>query len=193
MILDPAAAIRDFQAAAKDAREVSAGLTELQFHWRPGPEKWSIGECLGHLNSAWGVLPRFDRRIAQGREKGLSGAGPFRASFFGGLYIRSIQPPVRFRLPSPLLYRPPPDTKIEEVLPRFLELQEELQKRVEDSHGLDLGRLRLSSPVTRRFKMSLIEWFAFLAAHQRRHLWQARKVREHPHFPAMDPKAEGRP
>jgi len=184
MRLDPAAAVRDFQAAAQDARDLSAGLTELQFQWRPAPEKWSIGECLDHLNTAWGVLSRFDRRIAEGRSRGLSGAGPFRAGLLGGLYIRSIEPPVRLRLPSPKLYRPRPDLRLEEVLPRFLQLQEQLQRRAEESQGLDLARLRLSSPVTRRFKMSLIEWFAFLAAHQRRHLWQARRVREHESFPA---------
>jgi len=185
MRLGPAAAVRDFQAAAQDARDLSLGLSELQFQWRPAPEKWSIGECLDHLNMAWGMLPRFDRRIAQGREKGLSGTGPFRAGLLAGFYIRSIEPPVRLRLPSPKLYRPRLDLRLEEVLPRFRELQEELQRRVEESRGLDLARLRLSSPVTRRFKMSLAEWFAFLAAHQRRHLWQARRVREHARFPAM--------
>lgn len=185
MRLDPAAAARDFQAAAQDARDLAAGLSELQFQWRPAPEKWSIGECLDHLNNAWGMLPRFDRRIAQGKEKGLSGDGPFRAGLLAAFYIRSIAPPVRLRLPSPKLYRPKPDLRLEEVLPRFRELQEELQKRVEEARGLDLARLRLSSPVTRRFKMSLAEWFAFLAAHQRRHLWQARQVREHLRFPVM--------
>ena len=28
------------------------------------------------------------------------------------------------------------------------------------------------------------EWFAFLVAHERRHLWQAWNVRRHPEFPA---------
>lgn len=185
MRLDPAAAARDFRAAAQDARDLAAGLSELHFQWRPAPEKWSIGECLDHLNNAWGMLPRFDRRIAQGKEKGLSGTGPFRAGFLAAFYIRSIEPPVRLRLPSPKLYRPKPDLRQQEVLPRFRELQEELLRRVEESRGLDLARLRLSSPVTRRFKMSLAEWFAFLAAHQRRHLWQARRVREHTRFPVM--------
>jgi hypothetical protein len=185
MRLDPAAAVRDFQAATQDARDLAAGLSELQLQWRPAPEKWSIGECLDHLNMAWGMLPRFDKRIAQGREKSLSGAGPFRARFLGGLYIRSIEPPVRLRLPSPKLYRPRTDLRLEEILPRFTQLQEELHKRVEEARGLDLARLRLSSPVTRRFKMSLAEWFAFLAAHQRRHLWQARRVREHARFPVV--------
>lgn len=192
MRLDPAAAARDFQTAARDASDLAAGLSELQFLWRPAPEKWSIGECLDHLNMAWGTLSRFDRRIAQGREKGLTADGPFHAGLLGGLYIRSIEPPVRLRLPSPRRYRPRPNLRVEEVLPRFLQLQEELQTRVEESRGLDLARLRLSSPVTRRFKMSLAEWFAFLAAHQRRHLWQARRVREHARFPAMEPGLAGR-
>jgi DinB family protein len=192
--LNPEEARRDFGKAAEDARDLSAGLRDSQFNWQPAPGKWSIGECLEHLNTAYGALPRFDRRIAEGRSRGISAAGPFRAGLIGGLYIRSIEPPVkRLRLPSPKLYRPKPDQRMQEVLPRFLKLQEELARRVEDAKGLDLARLRMSSPVTRRFKMSLIEWFAFLAAHQRRHLWQARRVREDLHFPAMEQEADGAP
>ena len=66
---------------------------------------------------------------------------------------------------------------------RVLELQDEIIRRVIAADGLDLGGIRMSSPISRRFKMSLGQWFAFLAAHERRHLWQAWQVRKDPAFP----------
>jgi hypothetical protein len=38
--------------------------------------------------------------------------------------------------------------------------------------------------VTRLVKISLGQVFPFIAAHERRHLWQARRVREDANFPA---------
>jgi hypothetical protein len=49
--------------------------------------------------------------------------------------------------------------------------------------GLDLKRAVVTSPASRFFRMSLGAYLAFLAAHDRRHLWQARQVREAEAFP----------
>lgn len=43
--------------------------------------------------------------------------------------------------------------------------------------GLDLARIKVTSPVTRLLRLSLGQWLAGLAGHQRRHLWQARQVK----------------
>lgn len=173
-----------FEAAARDARDLTEGLSPTQLGWQPA-EKWSIAECLDHLNSAHRILPRFDKIFAEARRRGDSGSEPYRAGLLAALYIRVAEPPVRrLRFRSPKAYRPRAKEELGDAVPRFLDLQEGLVSRLRDAEGLDLTRLRLSSPVTRRFKMSVAEWFAFLAVHQRRHLWQARRVREHPGFPA---------
>jgi len=173
-----------FEAAARDARDLTQGLSSAQLGWQP-PAKWSIAECLDHLNSGHRILPRFDKMFAEARQQGHSGREPYRAGLLAGLYIRAAEPPVkRLRFKSPKAYRPRPNDELADALPRFLDLQEGLARRTRDAEGLDLNGLRLSSPVTRRFRMSVAEWFAFLAVHQRRHLWQARRVREHPDFPA---------
>lgn len=174
---------RQFEAAARDARDLAVELTTGQLQWRPAG-KWSIAECLDHLNNAERMLPRFDRKLAEARAAGGVRRWPYRSGWIAGLYIRSVEPPVRrLRFRSPRAFRPLPEAELSVALPRFLRLQEDLARRVEESEGVDVSRVRMSSPVVRRFKMSMAEWFAFLAAHQRRHLWQARNVRNHPEFP----------
>ena len=41
---------RQVEGIKEDAIYLARGLSEPQFNWRPSPEKWSIGECLEHLN-----------------------------------------------------------------------------------------------------------------------------------------------
>jgi hypothetical protein len=48
--------------------------------------------------------------------------------------------------------------------------------RLRQASGLDLARARVSSPAARWLTMSLGSGFALMAAHERRHLWQARRV-----------------
>lgn len=175
---------RQLREARADAEKLVEGLTDAQFNWSPAPGRWSIAECLDHLNSGWLVLPKLDHKIASATEKGLRGEGPYRHPLLGRLYVRFVEPPPKIRFRAPKAYVPKPDQPLAAVAPRFFELQDELIRRVLAADGLDLGEIRMSSPITRKFRMSLGQWFAFLAAHERRHLWQAWQVRNHPAFPA---------
>lgn len=174
---------RQLRDARADAEKLVEGLSDAQFNWRPAPGRWSIAECLDHLNNGWRVLEKLDHKIAKASEQGVRGEGPYSHPFLGRLYVRFVEPPPKIRVRAPKAYVPKADQPLAAVAPRFLELQDEIIRRVIAADGLDLGGIRMSSPITRRFKMSLGQWFAFLAAHERRHLWQAWQVRNHPEFP----------
>jgi DinB superfamily len=173
---------RQLREVRADTERLVEGLSDAQLQWSPSPERWSIAQCLDHLNSGWRALPKLDRLIQGAIESGIRGDGPYRHPLLGRLYLRFTEPPPKIRVPAPKKVRPAPNPPAD-VVPRFVELQEEILKRVLAADGLDLGRIRTSSPITRRFRMSLGQWFAFLAAHERRHLWQAWQVRRHPAFP----------
>ena len=74
---------------------------------------------------------------------------------------------------TPLTVDPMPDT-----LERFDYLQQEVQVRIDRSAGLALDRLRVVSPFDSRIKYNLYAAFCLLAAHQRRHLWQAEQLKQ---------------
>ncbi|HMA18889.1 MAG TPA: DinB family protein [Thermoanaerobaculia bacterium] len=174
---------RQIRELSADAEELLEGISDDRFNWKPSPEKWSIAQCLDHLNSGWGALPKLDRAIAAAGDRGVRGAGPYRHPLLGKVYLRFTEPPPKIRVSAPRRYRPAAERALSDVVPRFLALQQEILARIDSADGLDLGRIRLSSPISRRFRMSLGQWFAFLAAHERRHLWQAWQVRRHPEFP----------
>ncbi|HEX8709291.1 MAG TPA: DinB family protein [Pyrinomonadaceae bacterium] len=174
---------RQIEAVNREARELVAGLDDAQFNWHPSAGQWSIAECLDHLVVTGRVTAVNIRRTAgEARAKGLLGDGPFRYGRLGNWLVQTIEPPPRFRTRAPKAYAPGPQRPVAEVTRDFFALQDELLDLAPEVNGLDLARVKIASPVTRFLKLSLGQWFALLAAHERRHLWQARQITAQPGF-----------
>jgi hypothetical protein len=179
--------LRQIDAIKADGHSVCAGLSESQFNWRPGEGRWSIAECIVHLNkSVSATLPAFDRAIAEGRAKGrmARGVGPPRYGWFSRWMISTMEPPPKWRMKTVGIFAVPGGGThaLSRVLPEFVALRDQLAERVRRAEGLDLERNRTVSPVTRLLRMPLGAYLQFVIAHDRRHLWQARQVRNAPGF-----------
>lgn len=169
----------------RDAEDLVAGLSEAQFNWRPSPEKWSIGECLEHLNvTARLYWPIIAQAVNDARVNGWFSNGPYKRTLLGGIMIRSAEPPARMKFKAPRRFRPPADIPMNQVLSQFMSSQDRLLGLIRDANGVDLGRPRIQSPVSKLIKLTLGQSFGLMTAHERRHLWQARKVKDDPDFPA---------
>jgi hypothetical protein len=168
----------------QDSHDLLAGLTEKQFNWRPQPGIWSIAECIDHLNvTGRKFIPYLDKMIDTARKDGYLSEGPFRHGFFGNLMIKFSEPPPKFKIRAPKVFAPSPDQPMAKVVPEFMSLQEELLERVRSSNGLDLARVKRHSPATKLVKLDLGQWLKVILAHERRHLWQARQIKNDSQFP----------
>jgi hypothetical protein len=173
-----------FRLAALEATALNARLTDAQFSWKPAPGVWSIGECLSHLNvTARLCMPKLNEGISEGIRAGLYGDGPFRYGWLDRLIQRASEPPSRWHVWSPSAFRPVPGESRDDVLTAFHEVQRQFGECLRRADGLDLVRVRVTSPVARWRRFSLGAAFAVLAAHERRHLWQARCVTALPRYP----------
>lgn len=170
-------------AIKQEGAGVAAGLTEAQFNWRPGPGRWSIAQNLAHLNVGdLMVLPAFDRAIVEGRARQKASPGPFRYGWFSRFMIREMEPPPKRRMKTPMKGSAGEDHRLADVMTEFGRVRDELARRVRESDGLDLAHIRTVSPVNRLIRLPLGAYFAFILAHDRRHLWQAGQVRSAPAF-----------
>jgi DinB superfamily len=164
----------------QDAPGIVAQLTPEQFNWRPAPARWSIAECFDHLNATARVfLAKIDRSIADAKARGLRGTGPAGHGLIDRLMIRAMEPPPRFHTRSPKVVTPAEHTTRdrEAVMREFMEWQGQIAARVRQADGLALSRVRVPSPFGRWLTYSLGGAFAIALAHERRHLWQAKEVR----------------
>ncbi len=175
---------RQFTAARDDATELLNGLNETQFNWRPSPRDWSIAECLLHLNivgDRWVHI--LEPVLTEARAHGPRSQGPFAFSGLGKRILARTEPPAKHKSKAPRTFTPADGQPITAVLPTFHHLQGQLALQLEQASGLDLARIKVPTPEMRLVRFNLHLTFAWIAAHERRHLWQARQVLNHPKFP----------
>ncbi len=175
---------KQFQHICEQAKILTQGLSEAQFNWRPHAGLWSIEECLAHLTMVGQTEIRLiEKAIQDGRARGLTGSGPFQYGWLERMILRQTEPPVRRRFSAPRRFRPVHGQPVTAILPTFLHVQRQFAQLAAQADGLDLARVKVSTPMTRLVKFSLGMTLAQAAAHERRHLDQARRVREHTGFP----------
>jgi len=168
----------------QDADGLMSQLTAEQFDWRPGPGRWSMSECFDHLNMSADRLfiPAIDGAIADGRRRGLTGAGPFVYPALQRIFLRLSEPPPRIRFKAPGAVKPKLTRPLAAVRSDFMTWQDRLDERIRQADGLDLQRARHRSPMP-LWQWSLGTFLAVALAHERRHIWQAREVRNASGFP----------
>ena len=165
-------------ANSRRMQELCADLSEKQLAWRAAETKWSIAENLLHLErTAQIFFPIIDSAVETARREGRLSNGPFRLGIMGTLFVKYSEPPPKIRLSAPKPLRASLDGAAGEMLPRFLASQEEFKLRLENANGVDIARVRITSPFASFIKMSLFALFSVFPAHERRHVWQASNVR----------------
>lgn len=177
---------RELEAAGEEAEELAGGLARERLRWRPAPERWSIAECLDHLvRTGEAYLEAMDTTIGEARRDSHDGGGSYRPSLVGRWLVRVLEPPPGLRVRAPRIIRPrTADAEgADDPLAAFLGLRPRFRRRLEAADGLDLGRIRMSSPFFSFVRFDLGSAFRIVAAHERRHLWQARQVRRAEGFP----------
>jgi len=178
--LDPELAefVTRFEEAKSRAVALTRGLSADELRWQPAPDRWSIEDCLRHLNiTGYHYLPRLDHALERTRAAGHFGEGASRRPRIGEWLIRSLEPPPQRRFKVPGVFRSHPRAEGEAPLAGFLALQDDLIRRVHDAAGLDISRVMIRSPAMPLIRFTIAQVFALTATHQRRHLWQAEQVR----------------
>jgi hypothetical protein len=176
---------KQFEQISADADALVTPLGEEQFVWKPGPNRWSIAECLEHMNAtARAYLPAIDEGIADAIRYGAYAEGPFQYSLVGRIFSRMMEPPARFRMRAAPDKQPGPERPKRETLAGFRAYQVQYVDRLRQANGIDLSRSCVRSPLASWIRIPLGSAFAAMAAHERRHLWQARKITEMAGFPS---------
>ena len=85
-------------------------------------------------------------------------------------------PPPKRRLKTFKKMVPDPGTTPDHALAEFRAVQERLLDAIEKADGLDLGRIRFSSPFLALLRLSAGTGLALLVAHTDRHIWLMNEV-----------------
>jgi hypothetical protein len=164
-------------AVDREARAIVVDLDDAQANWQPdGGRSWSVAQCLDHLAVANRTyVEAMDEAVQRARGRGQLRRGPVRAGLFAELFVRSLEPPVRRKTRNPRVISPTSALPLAEALSRFLRAQDGARRLVASAADLDLS-VRFANPFVPGLRFRVQAGFLILAAHDRRHLWQMRRV-----------------
>lgn len=167
----------ELEAASQRARALIEKTDARLFTIRPGTGRWSVAECLAHLTlTSESFVPILHEAIV--RARATPAARPPRMDLVGRLLRWFLEPPIRKRVETSSPFVPRSIRARAEALADFTNRQHEILELLRSARGVDLGSAKVVSPFDTRVKYNLFSAFAILAAHQRRHLWQAEQTLE---------------
>jgi len=177
----------DFDKSEQEARRIVEGLTDEQANWQPSPASWSIAQCLNHLaigNTMYAAALR--EAVARANASNKLRRDPIRpGGWFSAYFLRSMEPPAKQKWKAPKKIVPAARIDAREALDAFLRADDELRAVLRQGAPLDLNSIRFHNPFVGIFRFTVATGLLLMAAHNRRHLWQADQVRHAPGFPGL--------
>jgi hypothetical protein len=167
-------------ASELNARALVDGLGEALGTWRRDAVSWSVAQCLDHLANGHRVyLEAMGPAAERARQAGLRRRGPAVPGLVGAWFVRSLEPPVKtlFKMRAPRQIRPRSSPPLSDACARFLSCHAEVVQFLRTYSGIDLSHIVFPNPFITGVRFSLATGLHVLAAHERRHLWQAWRVR----------------
>ena len=167
---------RRFESIVSDAKALMGPLSDEAFNRQAAPDRWSPGQCLEHLNiTERKMLENMRPAAAAVRSGGRRANGATRHGLLMGWFIRSMEPPPKRRFKTGVGFVPPASLSKDAVLGEFVRLHGDVLRMLKEVEGYDLSP-KVQSPFAKFLKYKLGSAFALMAAHDRRHLWQAREA-----------------
>jgi hypothetical protein len=94
-----------------------------------------------------------------------------------------MEPPVKRRLRAPRAIQPSPARSRDEIMRAYHDAHRQLRAQAESCADLDVNRATFVNPFLSWIRVRVGTGFRIIAAHDRRHLWQAARVKASVGFP----------
>lgn len=174
---DRAALVAELGRLESEYLAVAAGLDDEGWNRQAHPgQSWSVGQCFDHLAKINRLYLPPLRRAVEGAERHHRDLQPNR---LGRWFIAEMEPPVKRRLPVPRNAVPASQLDPRSTVESFREAQAEAVALVLATSELDLNRVRFRNPFLAGLPVfNVATGLLVIAAHERRHLVQARKAAE---------------
>ena len=172
---DRESAMKYLETTKKNIEEAVKGLSEAQFNFKAGPDRWSVAQVLEHIAAAEDLMRgMIETQVLKAPAAPDRDVKKIDAMVLAGVPDRSH----KFQAPEPLK----PTNRFgtpAETLKHF----QESRKKTEDllKNTPDLRDHATDSPMGQ--KLDGYEWILFVAAHSDRHTKQILEVKADPNFP----------
>lgn len=167
----------EFATAQTRLHGLSERVPHEQWVRRRDPDRWSIAECVAHLNlTSEAYLPLLDPAVTQAQAMASPSRVRYRRDILGWLLWRAMGPPVRFAIATPAAFLPAADLPPATLIQEFDRLQAAQIALLQAADGKPISEIDVASPFAPGKTYNLYSCFSILPRHQHRHLWQAEQI-----------------
>ena len=166
----------EYRDSVARARELVSSCSPAAFRSRASDGTWSAAQCIEHLNL---TNAEYVRRMRD-ELKGATVRPPRREeklSLVGRLVVRTYEPPVRRRFTAGGTLVPAAEApRTDVIMGRFEQAHRQMIALLEETDVIDRTVLRIPLGDFDWLRLTLFDILCLLAAHDRRHLWQAERA-----------------
>ncbi|HEY6160890.1 MAG TPA: DinB family protein [Bacteroidia bacterium] len=175
---------KDVERNVSTVKSIFAPLSADLLNWKPAPGKWSVGECIEHLNVTDHLyLVRFRKVLMSGRKLFLS-RDHYKPSLLGNYFIRQTDPKIgTVKFTAPAVYQPSNSNVTHEAIVEFIRKQQLLTETMEKAKRYDLKKNKIYTPVTNKVRLRFGDALIITVRHDQRHILQALNVMKLENFP----------
>jgi hypothetical protein len=166
--------LEEIENVTREARTLVFARSEADLVIRLKRNSWSVAECFEHLaHSTRSFLPAIADAIATAPR--LASMRSLRRGTLARVFVRQLEPPYRLRLRTISLLLPQANY-FEAAWIDFIDSQSQLSRTIHSAAGVAIDQVRVNSPVQSQISYNVYGALCILSAHQRRHLWQTKKI-----------------
>ena len=173
----------EFDAASIRLHRLVDGIPPERGALRNESEKWSVAECVAHLNLTGGAyVPLIRAGLDSAAKLGVGARSRYRRDPVGWLLSVAMGPLPRLgrfqlgKVRTSMDFEPGPGPEYQRTMNEFDRLQREQVRLVLAADGLPIDRVRINSPFDPRLRYNLYSALCLLPRHQERHIAQAASV-----------------
>ena len=150
-------------------------LSEKELNFKINKNKWSILECLEHLNRYGDFyLPEIKNSIQTSRK---SKEDEFKSGLLGNYFAKSMLPKEKLNKMKTFKSMNPIGSNLDKsVLDKFINQQKTLLELLEQTKTVSLTKTKTGISISKWIKLRLGDTFRVVIYHNLRHLIQAEKV-----------------
>lgn len=168
--------LHDDVLAIIDAVKELKHLPASTLNWKENSEKWSILECLEHLNR-YSAYYNNALRISISRAKTSSDNFNVKSTWLGKKFIAMMHPDNTTKHKTFARMNPIHSSLTKEVIDTFLTNQDDLLDLIKAASKIDLNKTSIRVEFLRILRMNIGDALQFVIAHEQRHLKQALAAR----------------
>ncbi|MCI0450734.1 MAG: DinB family protein [Chlorobi bacterium] len=178
--------IQSLESSSKQVEESFGKLSESQLNWKPAPDRWGVGECLEHLIKGNRLYFIQFEKIAKGEHKNSiwQSVSPF-SGFFGNFLVKAVSPDNVKKVKAAAVFKPSRSLIPLSIVSEFSKTNDELSSFIKKFEGIDIKKIKITSPVAGFITYSLENTLKLLTIHEQRHINQAKRVMETDVFPKL--------